>query len=178
MAAAGAPPALAADLGPGGGIPGLVLAATWPSSRWFFLEASTTRATFLTDVIAGLGWSDRIEVRAAPAEDSARDPQIRGQCDLVVARSFASPAVTAECGTPLLRQGSLLLVSEPPTPDPRRWPADGVAALGLQDEGEVRSEVGAVRVLRLVGEVEDTVPRRAGVPARRPRWDVPRGTSS
>jgi len=50
----------------------------------------------------------------------------------VVARSFGSPSVTAECAAPLLAVGGQLLVSEPPSPSADRWPAAGLALVGLR----------------------------------------------
>ena len=49
----------------------------------------------------------------------------------MTARSFGPPAATAECAAPLLAVGGLLVVSEPPD-GPDRWPADALAALGLE----------------------------------------------
>ena len=46
------------------------------------------------------------------------------QYDAVVARSFASPAVTAECAAPLLRLGGRLIVSEPPERGARWQPCE------------------------------------------------------
>jgi hypothetical protein len=55
--------------------------------------------------------------------------------DVVTARSFASPDITARWGSALLVGGGLLLVSEPPSATPDRWPAALVASLGLHDQG-------------------------------------------
>ena len=49
------------------------------------------------------------------AEDAGRDPELREGFDLVTARSFARPAVTAEIGAGLVRPGGVMVVSEPPT---------------------------------------------------------------
>ena len=47
----------------------------------------------------------------------------RSAYDLVTARGFGPPAVTAECGGALLAPGGILAVAEPPGSDPARWPA-------------------------------------------------------
>ena len=52
--------------------------------------------------------------RRPAAEAAGHDPLLRGQFDLVTARSFGRPAVTAECAAPFLRREGLLVVSEPP----------------------------------------------------------------
>ena len=91
----------ALDLGSGGGLPGLPLALAWPETMWFLLEGSTKRARFLLEAAGQLGLSDRVTVVAERAEDAGHG-RLRGRCNLVVARSFGAPAVTAECGAPFL----------------------------------------------------------------------------
>lgn len=177
VAAVPAAPARALDLGAGGGVPGLVLAATaWPTTTWCLLDARARRTAFLREAVAALDLTDRVEVLTARAEEVAHRPTHRGRHDLVVARSFGPPAVTAECGAPLLRVGGHLVVSEPPdVPVAQRWPSPAVAELGLAPaEPVVSAEPGETPVhlvrLRLVAPVGDRVPRRVGLPAKRPRF--------
>lgn len=160
------PPVLAVDLGSGGGVPGLMLATEWPASRWVLVESSDRRAAFLEQAVADLELADRVAVVAARAEQAAREDAWRGAFDLVVARSFGPPAVTAECASGFLRAGGLLVVSEPPADSDDRWPAAPLMTLGLVDRGRV----GLVRVLEQTSVVADRFPRRVGVPAKRPLW--------
>ena len=166
FAAAVASPELALDLGSGAGVPGLVLALGWPSSRWVLLDAGVRRTAFLESAIGELDLADRVRVVADRAERAARDGALRGSFDLVVARSFGAPAVTAECATGFLRVGGLLVVSEPPTEAGDRWSAAGLGELGLQDQGRH----GPVRVLEQIEVVSDGFPRRVGIPTKRPLW--------
>jgi 16S rRNA (guanine527-N7)-methyltransferase len=156
------------DLGSGGGLPGLVLATALPSSTWVLVDAMQRRAAFLREAVDALGLSERVEVVTARAEVAGRDPAFRGQSDLVVARSFGPPAITAECAAPFLRVGGLLVVSEPPAGG-ERWPADAVAELGLEPAGAVHGPPSFVR-LRQARLVDDRYPRRTGVPGKRPLW--------
>ena len=55
--------------------------------------------------------------------------------DVVTARSFAAPPVTARWAGELLVAGGVLVVSEPPEPDDDRWPESVLAAAGLTDLG-------------------------------------------
>jgi 16S rRNA (guanine527-N7)-methyltransferase len=148
------------DLGSGGGVPALPLALAWPESRWLLVEANGRRARFLVRALHSLGLDARAEVRAVRAEVLGRDPAQRGRHDLVVARGFASPAVTAECGAPFLAVGGGLLTSEPP--DIRAWPEGALAALGLVPEGRR----GSVMVLRQEAPCPGRFPRRD--PRKRP----------
>lgn len=160
---------IAADLGSGGGLPGLVLAAALPAVRWTLIDGMVRRTRVLADAVHDLELSGRLTVVTARAEDLGRDPAHRAAYDLVVARSFGPPAVLAECGAPLLRDGGQLVVSEPPDSAGERWPAGPLALLGLEVEAVVFGPPAFIR-LRRTGPVPDSVPRRVGLPAKRPRW--------
>ncbi len=163
------PPARALDLGAGGGLPGLVLAArTWPSTRWTFLDAQRKRTDFLAAAVHELGLADRVDVVTDRAEVVGRDPAHRGGYDLVVSRSFGPPAVTAECAAPFLCPGGRLVVSEPPTGSTGRWPEDGLALVGLRAEGPVVHGPVHLMVLVRTDDPIERLPRRSGLPAKRP----------
>lgn len=162
-AAAPDPPADALDLGAGGGVPGLVLARTWPASRWVLLDVHLRRTAFLTSAVVELELDDRVRVVRSRAEEAGRDDSLRGHFDLVTARSFGPPAVTAECGAPFLRLDGSLLVSEPPHGGDR-WPADALAPLGLAPD----AQVAGIQVLRLDRLPESRFPRTAAAMKRRP----------
>ncbi|CAN5290845.1 hypothetical protein BH20ACT3_BH20ACT3_02750 [soil metagenome] len=170
----------ALDLGAGGGVPGLVLAATtWPTTHWRLLDARARCTLFLERAIVQLDLEERVEVVSGRAEETGRDGRHRGRYDLVVARSFGPSAVTAECAAPLVRLGGHLVVSEPPAADAsQRWPEDRLAELGFGPANplvigvdrprEDASVVVHLVVLELIGNVPDRYPRRVGVPAKRP----------
>jgi len=157
------------DLGSGGGLPGLVLAIRLPASTWTLLDAMLRRTAFLQEAVDALDLTDRVQVVTARAEDAGRDPALRGHADLVVARSFGPPAVTAECAAPLLRTGGKLIVSEPPGGAGERWPAGALAELGFEPAVAVDGPPSFVQ-LRLARPTDDRYPRRTGVPGKRPLW--------
>jgi 16S rRNA (guanine527-N7)-methyltransferase len=130
------------------------------------LDANARRGAFLEQVAGEVGVGDRVVVLVDRAERAARLERCRSAFDLVTARSFGPPAVTAECATGFLRVGGKLLVSEPPEDGGRRWVPEGLAELGLSDRG--RS--GSIRVLEQVSLTPERFPRRVGVPAKRPLW--------
>lgn len=156
------------DLGTGAGLPGLILAGERPHMAWRLVDAAQRRVRLVDELLATLGWGDRVTVTHGRAEDLGRTTGWREWADVVVARSFGPPAVTAECAAPLCRAGGRVLVTEPPSPGPDRWPAEGLAALGLEDAGVVGEP--AVRILTRAHPLPDGVPRRAGMPTKRPRW--------
>jgi 16S rRNA (guanine527-N7)-methyltransferase len=160
-------PASAVDLGSGGGLPGLVLAAALPGSRWLLVDAMAKRTRFLEDAIRTLGLQERVEVCTARAEDLGRTR--RATAALVVARGFGPPAVTAECAAPLLEVGGMLVVSEPPGGDERRWAPEGVAQLGMTLVAHLAGPPAFVQ-LRQSTACPERFPRRSGVPRKRPLW--------
>ncbi len=157
------------DLGSGGGLPGLVLAGIWPGATGVLLDTMRRRADFLERACTTLGIADRISVVCARAEAAAHDPALRERFDLVTARSFGAPAVTAECAVAFLRPAGELVVSEPPEDVAGRWPVEPLVGLGLM---VTRAASPAARFVTLgrVGDLDPGVPRRPGVPEKRPRW--------
>jgi 16S rRNA (guanine527-N7)-methyltransferase len=166
------------DLGTGGGVPGLLLAEHWPEASLTLLDVIQRRCTLLERWVAEAGLDSRVAVICGRAEELGRDESLRGSFDTVVARSFGSPAVTAECGSPFLKTEGLLVVSEPPRSSADldrglgdagnpRWPAEGLAILGLEQIGAV-SEPYHFVALRQRSQCPDRYPRRTGLPAKRP----------
>jgi 16S rRNA (guanine527-N7)-methyltransferase len=164
----GPAPRRALDLGSGGGLPGLVLALTWPESTWWLLDANERRSAFLLESLEVLGLTGRARVLHGRAEVLGRDGEFRHSMDLVTARSFGPPAVVAECAAPFLVVGGQLLVSEPPDPSDR-WDADGLRQVGLKS---INQAFGC-RILRQETLCPDRFPRRVGIPGKRPLFTTP-----
>lgn len=167
------PPTRVVDLGSGGGVPGLVLALAWPDVTVTLMDASERRTAFLSEAVAQLGLGERVTVVRGRAEELGRDPLHRSRYDEVVARGFASPAVTAECAAPLLALGGRLVISEPPA-GPSRWDQTRIGELGL-DMGqavEVSTAAGLAhfQVFRALAPCPARYPRRTGIPGKRPLW--------
>jgi len=155
------------DLGSGGGVPGLVLATMWTNADIALMDASARRAEFLRRAVEACHLEDRVSVWEQRAEEAGRDPQRRGQADLVVARGFGPPSVTAECAAPLLREGGRLVVSEPPGDLGGRWPEKPLGELGLGSPSRFRDRFG-FQVMMQCRPCPERFPRRVGVPAKRP----------
>jgi 16S rRNA (guanine527-N7)-methyltransferase len=155
------------DLGSGGGLPGLVLLDRWRCAG-VFLDSMVKRSSFLAEVLAWPDAPTHGQVVTARAEEAARWPEFDETFDLVTARSFGPPAVTAECAVRFLRIGGLLVVSE--RPDSQgwdRWPESGLDRLGLQRRRHVRFEAGYV-ILKKVTRTPREFPRQSGTPKKRP----------
>ncbi|MGH9098313.1 MAG: RsmG family class I SAM-dependent methyltransferase [Acidimicrobiales bacterium] len=166
----GRAPNTALDLGTGGGIPGLVLAAVWTETRLTLFDANQRRTDFLAEELRVWGVTERVTVVRGRAEESGRLPSLRGGFELVVARSFGSPGVTAECAAPFLEVGGILVVSEPPDGIlSDRWPVEGLRDLGLVPiPAADRQGRFGYQVVKKELETPDRFPRRTGIPAKRP----------
>jgi 16S rRNA (guanine527-N7)-methyltransferase len=157
------------DLGSGGGVPGLVLAVAWPAATATLLDSQQRRSRFLTEAVEELGLDGRVQVVHARAEELAHEPAHRGAYDLVTARSFGPPAMTAECAVGFLRPGGSLLVAEPPDESPR-WPETGLRTMGLELVGTTVAHGATVARLELTGERPPALPRRPAAMRRRPAF--------
>jgi 16S rRNA (guanine527-N7)-methyltransferase len=166
----GRPPDSLVDLGSGGGVPGLVLAARWPACSTVLVESNRRRSEHLRAVVSAQRWAGRVEVLEARAEVVARDPARRQSFAVATARSLGEPAVTAELASGLVRVGGLLVVSEPPEPTPARWPVGGLAELGFGSATRHAVQTGSFVAIRKISPSPDSVPRAVGRPAKRPRW--------
>ena len=96
-----------ADVGSGGGIPGLLIAVLRPRLALTLVEADQRKAGFLVHA-AGLLELDNVEVVAERAEVMARQPGHAGRYDAAVSRAAAPPPLLVRLTMPLLRpQGTL-----------------------------------------------------------------------
>jgi len=144
------------------------VAAAWPDAVLYLLESNERRAFFLAEAADELGLADRVVVGHARAEEAGHDPEWRGRADVVLARSFGPPPVTAECAAPLLAVGGRLVVSEPPGDPTDRWPEGPLAQLGLRPVSRFEQAFSRFQILRQEEACPPTYPRRVGVPAKRP----------
>jgi 16S rRNA (guanine527-N7)-methyltransferase len=162
-----------ADLGSGGGLPGLVLAEAWPEANLVLIDAAERRCAFLSTSVEDMGLEHRVSVRRGRAEELGHAEDLRSSFDLVVARSFGPPPVLAECAAPLLKIGGWMIVSEPPSLEAteQRWPEQGLGILGFSGSTPVKSGRHFVAIQK-VESTEDRYPRRVGVPGKRPLFPI------
>jgi 16S rRNA (guanine527-N7)-methyltransferase len=163
-----------ADLGPGGGFPGLPMRLIAPGLQLVLIESKGRRCEFLETVVANLGLANVLVVNER-AEDAGRDEALRESFDLVVARAVAPLPVLVEYALPLLRAGGVLA-----TPKGSRAAEELAEARGaIEALGGVALEAvplsipeGAppqqVLLVQRDSDLNDRYPRRAGMPSKRP----------
>lgn len=128
----GGQPTRVVDLGSGGGLPAFVLIELWPRSEFLLVEGRSKRAELLSRGCRLMGVTARVQVHSGDAQLAMVDPAWHQQADVVTARSFASPAIAAECAAHFLVDGGWAIISEPPGGDPAdRWAPAVLGPLGL-----------------------------------------------
>ncbi len=155
-----------ADIGAGGGVPGLVLLESAPALEMVLIDASQKRCAFLVWALAELGVDDRAQVWCGRAEEIGHEERARERFDAVVARGFGPPSTTLECATALVRPGGRIVISEPP--QRRAWPADGLDELAL----ELGPPSPSMAVFARRPGLDARYPRPARQQQRRPTFDL------
>jgi 16S rRNA (guanine527-N7)-methyltransferase len=159
------------DVGPGAGLPGLVLsiAARIPVT---LVERNATAASFLRRVVGDLG--PPATVVQAPAESAAHG-SLREAVAVAVSRALAPPAVALELMLPFVRCGGCAAVLVGPShEEARRAAAEAAVALGGGEPRYLPLEVpGAeaglwVMITEKVDQTPERYPRRSEIPRRRP----------
>ena len=172
---AGVLPAGAAvvDVGSGGGVPGIPIAVVRPDLRVTLLEATAKKGAFLEETVRALALAN-LSVLTARAEDAGRDAEHRERYDAALARAVAPLDVLAELTLPLVRPGGCLAAVKGSRVHEEL--AAAAAAItrcgGRLNQVEPLPLAGAEPLsVVLVAKVTSTppeLPRRAGMPAKRP----------
>lgn len=161
-----------ADVGSGGGFPGLVIAAVAPGAAVHLVEARRKRADLLAEMAEALGLGN-VTVHGVRAEEAGRGP-LRDGADLVIARAVASLPALLEYTAPLAATGGTIAAVKGSRGAAELARAEAaIAALTCEHAGTeaMRAAIaGRMRVLRFrkLGPTPERYPRRPGMPAKRP----------
>ncbi len=159
------------DIGSGGGLPSLVFLRQFPTHSITALDSMKKRTDFLYSVISkNPSIKDRLNVVNARAEIACHESQFQHFFDVVTARGFGSPQVTAECATRFLKVGGYLIVSGRPEDEELRWSNDGLAPLGLRFDSLKNFESAHAAVLYKFSLENPKYPRRAAAMKNSPLW--------
>lgn len=167
-------PVRLADLGPGGGFPGLPMRLVDPALHLTLIESQERRCAFLRHVMDTLDLAD-VEVIHARAEEAGRDPGLREQFDVVTARALAPLRVLVEYALPLLRTGGVLAAPKGSRAEEEFVEAvHGIEELGGEALAPItlplpeQAPPQTVVLIRRVRPLDDRYPRRPGIPSKRP----------
>lgn len=167
-----------ADLGSGGGFPGLVLAIALPDARVALVESVGRKVSFIRGAI------ERLELANAEAIQARAEawPEGIGAHDLVTARALAPLTVLVEYAAPLLAIGGSLVAWKGARDHAEE--ADGGAAAAALGMGELQArpvapfQAAKDRHLYLSSKLSPTppeYPRRPGIARKRPYRASSRG---
>jgi 16S rRNA (guanine527-N7)-methyltransferase len=94
-----------ADLGSGGGLPGIPLAICRPAWKLHLIEAVQKKAVFLQHIVTKLNL-DNVKVHGARIEDVA--PSLGGSISCCISRAFSDFGKFIALSEPMLKEGGLL----------------------------------------------------------------------
>lgn len=102
------------DVGSGAGFPGLPLAIARPDLQVTLLDSLMKRISFLDAVVRELGLTN-VKLVHSRAEDGGRNPALREQFDLAVARAVAPLPVLCELLLPFVRVDGRMICYKGPS---------------------------------------------------------------
>lgn len=163
-----------ADVGTGGGFPGIPLHLAVEGIYSTLIESTGKKTAFLKHVILALGL-ERIVVINARAEDAGHLAHQRGTYDVVVARAVARLPILLEYLLPLAKVGGLCVAMKGVTAA-EELEASGPAleTLGGRPDQLVEVVLPGVAephyliVIRKERATPNSFPRKPGIPAKKP----------
>ena len=102
-----------ADVGSGGGLPGIPLAIARPDLRLTLIEATGKKARFLRETSRVMSL-DNVTVVNARAEAAGHDPTLRAHHAVAVSRAIGPLPLVLEWSLPLVREGGTVLAMKGP----------------------------------------------------------------
>jgi 16S rRNA (guanine527-N7)-methyltransferase len=165
-----------ADVGSGGGLPGIPLALALPDAEVHLLEATGKKAVFLSHAVTKLGLQN-VRVHNGRVEEAARSNDHRARYDVCTVRAVARLPVVAEYCLPLARVGGYVVAMKA-REDAEELDEGRRAAEMLG--GDVREEIQVpllpeleqrdrrLVVLQKMEATPQAYPRKTGMPARKP----------
>lgn len=165
-------PAALADIGSGGGFPGLVMAIVRPEMGCELIEPLRKRAGLLAELAAELALTN-VTVHALRAEEAGRGP-LRDALPVVTARAVAELRELIEYTAPFALPGGLIAL---PKGSGLRLELDSAVAslaaleCAFASSRPMRPEVSvtlSVALFRKIAATPGAYPRRAGVAGKRP----------
>ena len=165
-----------ADVGSGGGLPGIPLSVIRPDLRTTLIESTGKKADFLRYAAERLGL-ENLDVVNARVEDVGRMVDQRGAYEIVTSRAVARLSVLAEYCVPLLEIGGNAVamkarVERDEYEEGRRAADELGARVARIDRVAMLPEAGEKQrnlvILEKERETPARYPRRAGVVAKRP----------
>jgi 16S rRNA (guanine527-N7)-methyltransferase len=162
-----------ADVGSGGGFPGVALAASLPQAKVDLIESVSRRCDFIRRALAESGIANARVVCLRSEEWG--EGEGRGAYEVVTARAVGRLSTLAELASPLLREGGLLVVWKGRRNEEEELElsrAAGVLAMRPEEVRAVGPYAGSqhrhLHTIRKSGPTPANLPRRPGMAKKRP----------
>jgi len=158
-----------ADIGSGGGLPGIPLAIVLPNVEFALIEATGKKADFLREAADKLGLGN-ITVINERAETIGRDhKQHREQYDAVIVRAVGKLRVLLELSAAFVKVGGhVLAVKGERASEEIAEAKQALHALHCAIVDTHRTPTGTIVVIEKLRKTPRIYPRRAGEPKRAP----------
>ncbi len=165
-----------ADVGSGGGLPGVPIKIVEPGMRITLVESTAKKARFLRRAAEDLPLED-VEVTNARVEEIAHREKHRGIYDVATARAVARLSVVAEYCVPLLRVGGYAISMKGRLEDEEVTEGERAAEkLGARVSDlipvprlpEIEKKERCLVILKKIEETPAKYPRNVGVPTKKP----------
>lgn len=157
-----------ADIGTGAGFPGIPLKIACPALRVTLIDSLEKRVGFLNRVIEELGL-EGISAIHARAEDAGRDPKLRSQFDVSVARAVAPMNVLAEYCMPFVRKGGHFIAMKGPSEEAYDRAISLLGGTQVSDDlFDLDDMQRRIICIRMDKNISTQYPRKAGIPKKKP----------
>ncbi|MFG0331292.1 MAG: 16S rRNA (guanine(527)-N(7))-methyltransferase RsmG [Phycisphaerales bacterium] len=158
-----------ADLGSGGGFPGIPLAICLPEVDFTLIEATGKKAAFLQRAIEALGLENARVVSERAETLGQQRHDYRDRFDVVVARAVGRLNTLVELSIPLARVGGFVFaVKGARAPEEIEEAKAALHRLHAQVVETIESPTGRVVILQKNRTTPRIYPRRPGEPKRAP----------
>lgn len=158
-----------ADVGSGGGLPGIPLAICLPDVRFTLIEATGKKAAFLRESVERLALRN-VEVAQERAETLGQDHhRFRGRFDAVMARAVGPLRILLELTVPLAKVGGFVFaIKGQKAEDELAEAKAALHALHAVHSRTIATPTGRVVVIEKLRQTPRMYPRAPGEPKRRP----------
>ncbi len=157
-----------ADIGTGAGFPGIPLKIACPALRVTLIDSLEKRVGFLNRVIEELGL-EGISAIHARAEDAGRDPKLRSQFDVSVARAVAPMNILAEYCMPFVRKGGHFIAMKGPSEEAYDRAISLLGGTQVSDDlFDLDDMQRRIICIRMDKNISTQYPRKAGIPKKKP----------
>ena len=155
------------DVGSGGGLPGIPIAAARPDLTVTLVEATAKKARFLEETAKALGLAN-VRVENDRVESYGRGPG-RACFDVATSRALSQLSVLLELTVPLLKVGGHSVAIKGERADAEiSEAARALSLLQARVEDTTRTSTGVIVRVRKLAPTPERFPRRPGEPKRAP----------